>query len=65
MSALTALFRAPVAREPELSLEERVARLERRIAYLEELQDETFYRQVELEAAIERRAVASADVRAA
>lgn len=64
MNALTALFRAPIAREPASSIEPRIARLERRIIWLEEQIDEVFYRQVEGEAALERRAVSDATVAA-
>jgi hypothetical protein len=45
-------------------LEQRVARLERRIAYAEELLDESYHHQLELEAAIKRRAVSDATVAA-
>ena len=58
------MFRVTLPREPAQSFEERVKRLEKRIAYAKELIDETFYRQCELEAAMER-APASSAVRAA
>jgi hypothetical protein len=58
MNAIAALFRAPVvAREPVPSTEARIDRLERRVRYYEELSDEYHYRLVDLEAALERRAV--------
>jgi hypothetical protein len=65
MTSLAALFRVPVAREPASTLEQRVARLEKRIVWLEEQIDEVFYRQNELDAAMERPPLQSSDVKAA
>jgi BMFP domain-containing protein YqiC len=50
---IAALFRVQT-REPPQTLEQRVARLEKRIVWLEELVDEQHFRLIETEVALER-----------
>jgi uncharacterized coiled-coil protein SlyX len=55
---IAALFRV-APREPTQTLEQRVARLERRLAYAEELLDEGHHRIVELETVSDARRAAA------